>query len=281
MLKRTNLLIFLGIFIFLLNISFRVFAGTVGNTATIDGPKGPGIFSLKKDRNISIKSGLDFEFLFDRDIKANAASNTELTSAEWYMAKISCVMFNRVEPYLKLGIAHMKARWTEAGSEVKLESDTNFAWGFGSRVLIWEFERPRIKIISDAFYRIADLDAEEGYSAGAKVSMDTSKSRFLIREWQIALLAATEIDISGPGREDFLGVSTIIPYAGVKYSDINGRLRLTWTSGNYNNPGEIESDNIFGLFAGCDFVGPNSVSLNLEGRFIDETALTAGLAVLF
>ena len=103
----------------------------------------------------------------------------------------------------------------------------------------------------------------------------------MIREWQVALLAATEIDISGSGREEVLGVSTIIPYAGVKYSDLNGRLRLSWTSGNYNNPGKIDAADNVGVFAGCDFVGPNSVSLSLEGRFVDETAITAGLAVLF
>lgn len=281
MFNRKRICISLGIFILILSISSLGLAGTVGNSATTSDPKGSGIFSMRQNKNFSVKSGVDFEILFDKDIKASDGSNTELTSGEWYMAKVSCLMFNRVEPYIKLGMAHMKARWTEAGTTVKLESDTNFAWALGSKFLIWDFKQPNLKIIGDGFYRMADLEGEEGYYGSTKIDMDANKSRFLIREWQIALLAATEIDVASPGNEGFLGVSTIIPYAGVKYSDMNGRLRLSWTSGNYNNPGKFDAADNFGIFAGCDFVGPDSVSLNLEGRFLDETAITTGLSVLF
>ncbi|MCM8782523.1 MAG: hypothetical protein NC828_05690, partial [Candidatus Omnitrophica bacterium] len=75
--------------------------------------------------------------------------------------------------------------------------------------------------------------------------------------------------------------SRLIPYAGIKYSDINARLRLVTSEGGTFNPGEVESDHNVGIFAGCDILGTSSVLLNIEGRFIDETALTTGLAVLF
>jgi hypothetical protein len=281
MISRARLSILLLVLVIILNTSCLGFAGTVGNASDINAPKGKGVFSLRQDKNITIKMGLDCEFLFDRDIDANAATNAKITSGEWYMTKISYLMFDRFQPYVTLGMAHMKAKWTELGSEVKLESDTNFAWGLGAKAFIYEFESPKIRILTDGFYRVADLDAEEGYSGGSKVTFDTSASRFLIREWQIALLATTEIDVSGSGREEVLGISTIIPYAGIKYSDINGRLRLTQSAATYHNPGTIESDDIFGIFVGCDFVGPNSILVNLEGRFLDETALTAGVDVLF
>lgn len=281
MLDRISLYVFLVVLIFISGISSLGFAGTVGNPANIDAPGGAGVFSMRQDKNFAIKTGFDAEFLFDRNINADASTKVEFTSGEWYMTKLSYVMFNRVEPYVKLGMVHMKAKWTEAGSEIKLESDTGFAWGLGAKVLLCEFKRPKIKILTDGFYRTADLDADKGYRDGSKVSLNVDQSRFTVREWQIALLASTEIDVGGSGREEVLGVSTMIPYAGVKYSDINGRLRLLREQGDFNNPGKIKSDQIFGLFAGCDFVGPNSVSLNVESRFIDELALTAGLAILF
>ncbi|MBI4335716.1 MAG: hypothetical protein HY589_03565 [Candidatus Omnitrophica bacterium] len=275
-------LIFLSIFCLAMSVaSVSAYAAAVGNTADTGSPKGPGLFTLRQDKDIPIKVGGDLEFVFDRDIDASSATDAEISSAEWYMAKISYVMFNRIEPYVKLGVAHMKTRWTEAGANVKVESDTNFAWGVGGKVLIWDFKTPKLKLITDGVYRIADMDVEDADSGGSKVNLDTAASRFLIREWQVSLLAATEIDVAGPSREDFLGISTIVPYAGIKYSDINGRLRVNYTSGNFNNPGTIESDSKFGVFAGCDFVGPNSVSLNVEGRFLDETALSTGLSVLF
>lgn len=268
--------------IIILAIPIVGFAGTVANPASPNIPKGAGVFSLKQNKNVSIKTGFDLEFLFDRDIHANAATNTELTSGEWYMGSISYTLFDRFSPYVKLGVAHLKVKWTEAGKEAKLESDTNFAWGLGGKLLIWEFQKPKIKFISDGFYRVADLDGEEGRWDGSKVTLDTAKSRFLIREWQVALLAATEIDLSGPDKEDILGISKIVPYIGGKYSDINGRIRQTLTNGDYQNPGKIEAEHNYGAFVGCDLVGPNdAVLLNMEGRFIDETALTVGLLVLF
>ncbi len=272
------IIIFIGISAALIHISF---AGTVGNTATLEDPKGAGVFSLKKARNFAIKTGVDTEFVFDRDIKASAAVNSEITTAQWYMGTISCVLFNRVEPYVKLGMAHMKLKWNEDGKNAKVESDNGFAWSLGGKVLVWDFQKPNLRLVADGFYRVAELDPETGSYDGATIEMDRGSSRFFIREWQISLIAATDIDVTTMSKEaDFLGVTRIVPYAGVKYSDISGRLRMVWTSGNYNNPGQIRSDRKFGIVAGCDFIGPNSVSLNLEGRFLDETAITAGLQVL-
>lgn len=273
------IIIFFGISTLVINISL---AGTVGNTATVADPKGEGVFSLKKNRNFAIKVGVDTEFVFDRDLKASDASSAQFSEAQWYMGKIGCVLFNRVEPYVKFGYAHMVAKWNEVGADAKLESNTGFAWSLGSKVLVWDFEKPNLRLIADGYYRIADLNAEQGFYDGRTLAIEPGSSRFFIREWQISLIAATDIEVSTMSKgSDFLGVTRIVPYAGVKYSDISGRLRTIWQgNSNYNNPGKIESKHKFGIVAGCDFVGPNSISVNLEGRFIDETALTAGLQML-
>jgi hypothetical protein len=283
--KRYSVFIILFIFIgsiCIVGVSSPVWAGTVGNTAILDAPKGPGLFSLRQNKKIYVKAGVDAELIFDRDLGVDAASSAEISSAEWYMGKISTVLFDRVEPYFKIGLAHMKARWKESGAEVKLESDSNLAWGVGTKVLIYEFQAPAFKILGDGYYRQADLDAETGYYDGSKVNIDSGKSRFFMREWQVALIAATEIDISeGRRGDEVLGVTSIVPYAGMSYSDVSGRLRLSWTSGSYNNPGKIDASDNLGLFAGLELLGPNSVSINLEGRFFNEAAFTGGIEVLF
>jgi len=279
--KAIRQLFLFGISILLLNLPFVATAGVVGNTASPDTPKGPGVFTMKQQRNLAIKTAVDMEFLTGRDLHASDATKTEILNGHAYSGKISFVAFDRIEPYFRLGIAQMKAKWTEAGTEVKLESDDNFAWGVGGKVLIWNFEKPKIKLVGDGSYRIADLDVDKAAIAGQAVSFDTAKSRFLIREWQVALLAATEIDVGTGGKEEVLGISTLVPYAGVKYSQMYGRLRLVRSDATFFNPGVVEADHNIGIFAGCDFVGPNSVSLNIEGRFLDETAFSAGLIVLF
>jgi len=281
--RRGGLLLLLGFFlILLLSLPIIGFTAPVGNPATTDVPKGPGVFSMKQDKNLSIKTAVDFDFLFDKKIHADAATNTKFTSAQWYMVRLSYGMFNeRVEPYIKLGMAHIKSQWTEGATDIKLESDNGFAWGLGTKALIYNLEKPKVKFIGDLFYRMADLDVEKGYVAGTQVTPTKSKSKFAIREWQFALLAATEIDVSGSGRTEALGVSKIVPYAGIKYSDLSGRLRLTQSDATFFNPGKLEAEHNIGIFAGCDILGTDSVLLNVEGRLIDETALSAGMAVLF
>ncbi|MFH1848029.1 MAG: hypothetical protein ABH825_02280 [Candidatus Omnitrophota bacterium] len=262
-------------------ITSPVLAGTVGNPISTDEPQGEGIFSLKQDKNSSIRGGLDFEFLLNRNLAANASTNLELTSGRSYMARISYSLFDRIEPYFKLGIAQYDVKWTESGRDIEIESDEQYAWALGLKTLILNLESPKMKLIADGFYRMAALEPSEGRVDGSLVSVDSAKSVFTITEWQIALALATEIDIGGGPRGEFLGVSKMMPYIGAKYSDIGGRIRATISDAVYYNPGIIESDNNYGCFVGCDFIGPNSVVLNVEGRFVDENAITVGLAAQF
>ena len=107
---------------------------------------------------------------------------------------------------------------------------------------ILPFENVNIKLLTDGFYRVADLDAEVGHFDGSRIILDQSRSRFFIREWQIALIAATEIDLAAPQFREALGVTHVVPYIGVKYSDVSGRLRQQWTASSmFQNPGVFES----------------------------------------
>lgn len=280
--KITNIIVSVIIIVMLI-IPAAGFCATVGNPVSPDSPKGAGVFSLKQSKNLAIKGGGEVELVFSRDFKGNglSVSKAEITSAQWYMGTISCTMFDRFSPYVKLGTAHLKAKWIEAGKDVKLESNTDFAWGLGGKVLIWDFKKPQIKLISDAVYRVAELKADKGTAGASSISLDKSRSPSVLREWQIALLAAGEFDVTSNRNEEVLGISTILPYIGLKYSDISGRFKLETSSGDFYNPGKIESDKNVGIVFGLDLVGPNSVSLTLEGRLIDEEAFTGGLTVLF
>lgn len=72
------------------------------------------------------------------------------------------------------------------------------------------------------------------------------------------------------------------PYGGVKWSEVSGRLRLVTTAGKVSHPDNIKSDKNFGLVIGGDLVGPgDSFSVNVEGRFLDENAISTGVSLLF
>jgi len=273
-------------FIISLFIPAVSFAATVGNPSTPDVPEGVGVFSMKRDSQVSIKISEDIEHIFDRDLAAtqtsSITSSLEIDQAQWYMTKLYYGMFSdRIQPYLQLGAAHIEASWNENAVAIEFESDTAFAWGVGVKALIWEIRQPNIKFVGDVVYRMTDLDAENATVAGATATLDTARSRFFLREWQFSLLAAGELDVTGGMREEVLGISKLVPYIGAKFSDVNGRFRVHTQSGAFYNPGEFDSDDNIGFFAGCDILGTDSVLLNVEARFVDENAITGGMSILF
>ncbi|NQU74459.1 MAG: hypothetical protein HQ547_07125 [Candidatus Omnitrophica bacterium] len=282
--RKGILMAVLCFFIISLFMPAASFAATVGNPSTTDIPEGVGVFSMKRDSQTTIKISEDIEHIFDRDLVAGPSltSSIQIDQAQWYMTKIYYGILNdRVQPYLQLGAAHMEVSWNENGVPVEFESDTAFAWGLGVKALVWEIRDPKIKIVADGVYRMADLNAEDANINGSTTVLDTSRSRFFLREWQLSVLAAGELDVTGGMREEVLGISKLVPYVGVKYSDVSGRFRATTPNGTYYNPGEFESDENIGFFVGCDILGTDSVLLNVEGRFVDENALTGGIAILF
>ena len=283
--KVRNFLIYSGILLFFLVFSLKAYAGTVGDPADVNALHGRGVFSLKETRNISVETSIDVDVVLDRKLTAGDVTNAKFETSEWSMVRFGYRMFDRVEPYVRLGWAHLKAGWTDnsSGTKVELSTKSGFGWGFGIKALIYEFKNPKIKIIGDGSYRTADVDAENGYFDGNKTAINIPSSRFVIREWQAALLAATEIDLGAMlSKAEALKGYKLSPYGGITYSEISGRLRLVSADGTVYHPDNIKSDKNVGIVVGCDLLLPEDyASFNLEGRFIDETAVSAGLAMLF
>ena len=89
----------------------------------------------------------------------------------------------------------------------------------------------------------------------------------LIQEWHAAPFVARKI-------------ACFTPYIGGRYSD----LRLEQKGPNDPrrwNYLHFRAENNIGVFAGTDVNLGRYVKLNVEGRFIDETALSIGAAVRF
>jgi len=64
--------------------------------------------------------------------------------------------------------------------------------------------------------------------------------------------------------------------------DLDGSGQVFGTPYSLNIEGEAEADDNFGIFLGTDFyIIPNQLSLNIEARFVDETAGTIGVNYRF
>ena len=55
----------------------------------------------------------------------------------------------------------LEMKWSEAGEDLKVEADTDIAWGIGTKVLIWDFKDCGIKLSGSASYRNTDPGIKE------------------------------------------------------------------------------------------------------------------------
>ena len=86
--------------------------------------------------------------------------------------------------------------------------------------------------------------------------------KMTVKEWHIAPFIAKKL-------------GNFTPYIGAKYSDL--RMKLDYDDNGSDN---FDAERHFGTFVGTN-LNLGKFSLNLEGRFIDETAITAGISCRF
>lgn len=291
MMKKT---ILVGLLMVALSLPSIGGAATVGNIAETQGALGK--FSL----------GLEYDGVFDRDMDWKSGSLTvtalgvtvtedlgdsledmEIDSNRIFL-KGTLGLHPNVDMFVKLGMA--SANWEAKGfpdEKFEFEDDWDFAWGVGVKVKL--FETPGgLRFLGDAQYlsykvdgdfKIDGKDFDQGILEELR-SMDptatfSSDSEVEIEEWQVALYV----------NQTFGNFS---PYAGVKYSDFEADSELKGSGQLFVTPyslklkGDAEADDNFGIFLGTDiYVIPNLLSINIEARFIDETAGTFGLTYRF
>ncbi|MCK4620046.1 MAG: hypothetical protein KAT52_08875 [Desulfobacterales bacterium] len=290
MMKKT---ILVGLLMVALSLPSIGLAATVGNIAETQGALGK--FSL----------GLEYDGVFDRDMDCKSGSmaatalgvtvsfplpmdsieDMEIDSNRIFL-KGTLGLHPNVDMFVKLGMA--SANWeAKYGEKLEFEDDWDFAWGIGAKVKI--FETPGgLRFLGDAQYLSYKVDGDfkiggkdvdqeilEGlrwFDSNATISAD---SEVEIKEWQVALYV----------NQTFGNFS---PYAGVKYSEYDVDFEFKGSGQVWGVPysmkveGDAEADDNFGIFLGTDiYVIPNLLSINIEARFIDETAGTFGLTYRF
>lgn len=268
-------LLIVGVAAICLFMSKAVFAETVGNPIDVNIPSGKGIYSSEMSDFISINVGFDTEILAERQFKYNSSvtSSAPELSGQYYMARVSCTLFNRIQPYVKVGYSDLEMKWNDANGTVKVDADPGYAWAVGLKAYLWEFEGLGLKVFSTASYRATE-------SSKIKVTTNTgsgniTEKMFKVYEKQVTAGLSREFKI---GEEDN-GMS-LIPYAGVAWSDTTARVRVTQNS-NVMNSGAGDPKDNWGVFFGTEFLFMDNLSLNVEGRLIDQKAASVGLTALF
>ena len=251
------------------------FAETVGNPIDINIPSGKGIYSAEMSDFITINVGFDAETLIEQKFKYDSAFTLEAPelSGQYYMGRLSCTLFNRVQPYVKFGYSDLQMKWSDANGTVKVDGGSDFAWALGVKAYLWEFEGLGLKVFSTASYMATEP---------SKVRVSTrvgsggiTEKMFKVFQKQVTAGLSREFKIGS----DYEKIS-LVPYAGIAWSDTTARVRVT-QNGNVMNSGAGDQENNFGVFFGTEFLFMDNLSLNVEGRLIDQTAASVGFTALF
>jgi opacity protein-like surface antigen len=249
------------IIINLLIFSSRVEAGSIDGAKT----QGFGKYSL----------GLETEFMFEKDLtydKGLTLANGEAVVDEKIkhlyrlLAKYNFGFWENLDIYVKLGATNFEADYAvsnSSGSKVReynMDGEDDFVWGFGAKGT-YEFTKGWLIGADVQFIRHRNKDTNTSNYLATNLETNTSeKTTFL--EWHAASYLAKEFE-------------NLTPYFGVRYSDM--RMKVKSETSSY----KLKAKDNFGVIAGIGYKITDNWCLNLEGRFIDETAASFSGAYKF
>jgi len=262
------------------------FAATVGNSLDLDVPERSAILRQEViegtldecEQAVKIKASFDMEFVFNKDLHVNNDLKGAELKGQWYTGKLGLTLFNRVEPYVKIGTSNLDVKWKQGAQEIEVDADYGFAWGGGLKVNIWEFENLGIRLTGDAQYRTTEPDVTE-ITVNSSIVKD-SGAKFRVDEWQAGLFMSKKFEIPLKLQSIY-----VVPYTGVTYADSNVDVSFN----NSDMPGadfslfDANNKKLYGFVLGCDIVPAmgSSFIYSLELRLVDEVALSLGGTVKF
>lgn len=257
-----------------------VFTGIVVMTSVPAGAASVG--SPKTQGQGKIAATAEWSYIFSRDLDFVSATrppghendrplNFRIVKGNNVTGKVSYGLFNAMDIYIKLGVANYDFKGDVFVGDIKrveekLSAGNSFLYGGGFK-FVYELKEGWI-IGCDAQYLTSDHELDFRATNVTSGGVTTAKyADFRIQEWQAAPYIAKKI-------ADFM------PYLGARYSGF--RIKQE----NPNDPRRwdnliFNADYNVGVFAGMDWNFGNSFKLNVEGRFVDETAMSVGAVYRF
>jgi len=264
-------------------------AATVGNPIDLDIPIRSAILrqkaideALDESEGFMIKTSLDLEFVFDKNLHVNPDLQSAEMEGQWTMFKIGTTIFNRVEPYIKLGTSELEVKWRQGAGgpdQVEVEADSGFAWGWGIKGVIWDFEDPwDVRLTGDFQYRTTEPDVST--ASLNKTTISNSGADFKVDEWQASLVLSKKFELPLKWQNIY-----IVPYTGMSVSE--SKVAVSFTNPSMQGADyslfDASNDSKIGFILGCDIMPSlrDSFIYSMELRLVNELALTLGGTMKF
>ncbi len=254
--------------LFFLALSSSLLAAPVGN------PSAPKLiekgFFIPPDVWMNLRFGYEGDFVTDAKLEQSGGGSVDCYHQETNSGTFTLNLLERLDLYTVLGSSRTRADWrfNSRGDTQRIELETvyNFLWGLGFRGIL--FERCNASLGLGARYEHANYDPVWLTVNGTVESAQGTHLRW--REWQVDLDLSYKIDIFSP-------------YIGVKYSNVKAKVGnfQTTIAANGSGSNQFTNYNPVGVFIGCSLTTGRYFMLNVEGRLVDEEAVTISGDVRF
>ena len=220
---------------------------------------------------------LEYDYVLDRDLTASGVTSANLDDASACYLKLSAQPAKFMSLYAKIGGTNFNVESTLAnGNELVEDYDAGLFIGGGVKVAFELMPNVSVGIDNQFNWWKSDIGDASYTTAVTEVTGDRSGW-----EYQLAGIISYEInwnDVVNPVHGEWPRFS---PYVGVKYSKFELDNNVTVKSGGseLSMPGTLTNDNKAGFIYGLDIVFDDveGFTFNLEGRLIDETAISGNI----
>jgi len=213
----------------------------------------------------------DGSFITGKDLETKDGITNEIDESNQVGLKVAYGVVESVSIYAKFGAAD----WSITNSVPEtIDYENSLYYGAG---LTYAYKSETNIIVGGDIQYI--MQPEVGvdsltYAGRAATNINGLEADF--SELQISVLCGYDITVS----EDM----HLVPYAGLGYD----KFSYEWAAGSFNAAsainiasGSLDGDNAVGLIAGTSVNVGSNLNINLEGRFVSETAFSFGFNYRF
>ncbi len=224
-------------------------------------------------------------FIFDKDYESGN-DTTEIDGSNAVLLKAVYAFNDNYGIYGKVGTADLEVDLDVVGTtatdvaEYDINYDYGIAWGLGFYTsYFWPYSGTKTTLDLQYYSWQSEFDS---LTVSGNSPTITTSSDVEVEEWSLSLIFSKELEFEAANE------NKLTPYIGVRYSDgeidygtvthSNVTIGSTIFSG---FSGGMDSEDNFGVIVGLNGQFGKSWELSVEGRFVDETAVSASFSFKF
>lgn len=225
---------------------------------------------------------VEYDYIYDRELESSDIKDGELKQSNTAYAKLIFKPSNFLNFYGKAGISMCETEMDmNTGKTIKQEYDLGFYTGGGVK-LICELG-PRFKVCIDNQFNWWECDIDDVVYGG--ITATTKTGDIEPWEYQVSGILSYKIDwqeVIHPVHGEY---PALIPYVGAKYAylEMDSDVTASGPGFSISAPDKCKNDTNLGIICGLDidFITLGGFGLNIEGRFLDETAISGYICYNF